>query len=70
MKDRNWFIENGWRWDKRNHCWLRDDISNIIESPVRIQKTNSEPIFFKVNNILIFNNIQYPLKFHEVMYHT
>ncbi len=68
----SWFREEGWRYDLKNHCWLRDDISNIIESPVRNpvrnQKTPSEPIFFKVNNILIFNNCQYPLKFHEVMF--
>ena len=72
MKSRDWFFMNGWRWDGRDHMWKRDSIDNIIESPVRVQnrnqKTNSEPIFLKVKNIMIFNNKQYPLKFHEVMF--
>lgn len=97
MKERSWFIEHGYRYDLKNHCWLQDDISNIVEigknlveknkigdgvemphssessnlkpfSNIKNQKTNSEPIFFKLHNIMIFNNCQYPLKFHEVMF--
>ena len=31
-KERNWFIEHGYRYDLKNHCWLQDDISNMLEN--------------------------------------
>ena len=87
MKNLNWFEDQGYRYDTKNHCWLRDDISYILESgekelPKRetvlfgeasqgiIGKTSvsrSKP-FSKINNTLIFDNCQYPLKWHEEMF--
>jgi len=67
MKERNWFIENGWRWDKRNHCWVRDIVEVLPDDP---EPQKPIPIFSKIKNTKIFNNQQYPLKFHEVMFKT
>lgn len=42
--------------------------SSVSKTLTKIQKIKTEPIFKKVSNILIFDNCQYPLKFHEVMF--
>ena len=71
-KNKNWFEQNNWIWDKRDHIWKRvygeKEGGDLVKSAAsRAHNPDSKP-FTKVNNILIVDNVQYPFKFHEVMY--
>lgn len=66
-KPRDWFIENGYRYDLRNHCWIRDFVEVMPDTP---EPPKTIPIFSKEKNKIIFNNQQYPLKFSKVMFKT
>ena len=76
MKEKNWYELNGWYWDKRDHMWKRKVIDETSNSKIKEKKLREEKVslstesksFTKKHNTLIFNNIPYPLKFHEGMY--
>lgn len=77
MKDRNWFEQNGWYWDKRDHMWKRkvDGLPTkaflrFANEVIEEMKGEISKPFTKVDHTLIFDNCQYPLKFHEVMFKT
>lgn len=77
----SWFKEEGWFYDIRDHMWKKvkgekEMIHETLEMKGSkkanlgmkvIESTTSKP-FTKINNLLIFNNEQFPLKFHEVMF--
>lgn len=83
MKGKDWYELHGWMWDKRDHMWKKQinggketlhetlEMKGPREANLGIKviegKNCSKP-FTKKYNTFIFNNIQYPLKFHEVMF--
>ncbi len=80
MRDHNWFELNGWNYDIRDHMWKKvkgekERIHETLEMKgskkanlgMKVIKSISKP-FTKINNLSIFNNQQFPLKFHEVMF--
>ena len=74
----SWFEEEGWFYDKRDHMWKKvkggKELSkreNVIKHTQGINSetsvSDSKP-FTKTYTLSIFNNQQYPLKFHEDMF--